>query len=68
MLKEMERAASKTFIWSDEKMFTVEAVTNKLNDVVYDLSSRDLLVNVRSHFRHQKPVTVMVWAGVALED
>ena len=29
MLRETEQAASKTFIWSDENMFTVEGVTIK---------------------------------------
>ena len=46
MLREIEPAASKIFIWSDKKMSTVEAVTNKQNDRVYALSSGDLPVNV----------------------
>ena len=65
MLQEMERAAGKVFIWSDEKMFTVEAVTNKQNDRVYAKSSKDLSVNARSHLKRQKPASVMVWAAVA---
>ena len=47
------------------KMFTVKAVTNEQVDRFYALSSWDLLVDVRAHFRHQKPVWVMVWAAVA---
>ena len=46
MLREMQPAASKMFIWSDKKMSTVEAVTNKQDDRVYALSSGDLPVNV----------------------
>ena len=46
MLRETKRPASKIFISSDEKMFTVEAVTNKHNDRVYALRSGDLPVNV----------------------
>ena len=65
MLREMEKAASKAFIWSDEKMFPMEAVTNKQNDRDYAFSSRDLSVDVRSHFRLQKLASVMVWADVA---
>ena len=61
----MEGAASKIFIWSDEKMFTVEAVTNKQIKRFYVHSYRDLLVNVREHFRRQKPVGGIVWAAVA---
>ena len=60
MLQEMERAAGKVFIWSDEKMFTVEAVTNKQNDRVYAHSPGDLSVNVRSHLNRQKPASVIV--------
>ena len=65
MLQEMERAAGKVFIWSDEKMFTVEAVTNKQNDRAYAPTLWDLSVNVRSHLRRQKPASVMVCAAVA---
>lgn len=65
ILQEMKRAAGKVLIWSDEKMFTVEAVTNKQNDRVYAHSPGDLSVNVRSHLRRQKPTSVMVWAAVA---
>ena len=65
MFQEMERAAGKVFIWSDEKMFMVEAETNKQNDRVYAKSSKDLSVNTRSHLKRQKPASVMVWAAVA---
>ena len=65
MLRETERAASKILIWSDEKLFTVEAVANKQSKRFNARSSRDLLVDVRCHFRRQKPVWVMVWAAVA---
>ena len=44
MLIEMERTARNIFVRSDEKMFTVEAVTNKQIDSVYARMSRDLLV------------------------
>ena len=46
MLREMQPAASKMFIWSNKKMSTVEAVTNKQDDRVYFLSSGGLQVNV----------------------
>ena len=65
MLREMQPAASKMFIWSDKKMSTVEAVTNKQDDRVYALSSGDLPVNVWSQFRRKKPICDMVWAAVA---
>ena len=37
IFREMERAASKNFIWSDKKMSTVEAATNKQKYKVYAL-------------------------------
>ena len=64
ILRETEQAASKILIWSEEKMFTVEAVTSKKINSFFARSSRDLLVSVRSHFRRQKTVWVMVWAAV----
>ena len=65
MLRETERVASKIIIWCDEKIFTVEVVTNEQNDRVDANSSRDLSANVRGNFRLQKPVYVMFWAAVA---
>ena len=65
MLQEMERAADKVFIWSDKKMFMVEAVTNKQNNTVYAHSPENFSLNVRSHLRRQKPTSVMVYAAVA---
>ena len=68
MLKETERTASKIFIWSNEKMFTLEPVTVKQINRFYASSSRDLFANVRSPFKRQKPVSVMVWAAVASDE
>ena len=68
MLREMERAATKIFFWSGEKMFTVEAVTNKQNYKVYTHSSWDLWVNVRIHNRRRKAVSVMVLAANASDE
>ena len=65
MLREMEPAASKVFIWSNKKTSTMEAVTNKRNARVYALSSGDSQVNVWSQFRRKKPVCDMAYAAVA---
>ena len=64
MLREMEPAASKIFIWSD-KMSTEETVTNKQNNRVYAFSSGDSPVNVWIQFRRRKPVCDMVLATFA---
>ena len=46
MLTEMEPVASKIFIWSDKKLYRVEAVTNKQNNRAYTLNSGDSSVNI----------------------
>ena len=46
MLRGIEKAASKIFFRSDEKMSMVEAVNKKPNDRVYALNSGDSSVNV----------------------
>ena len=65
MLQEMERVADKVFILSDDKMVTVEALTNKQIDRAYAHSPENLSVNISSHLRRQKPASVMAWAAVA---
>ena len=65
MLRETERTASKIFIWSYEKIFMIEVVSIKQNKRFDARRSIDFLVNVRGHFRRQKPVWVTVWAAVA---
>ena len=64
MLKEIERAGQKAIIWSDEKIFTVQAVNNPQNDRVYAANPSDLPEGSRTHLRRQKPTGVMVWAAV----
>lgn len=64
MLKEIERAGQKSIIWSDEKVFTVQAVNNPQNDRVYAANPGDLPEGSRAHLRRQKPAGVMVWAAV----
>ena len=65
MLEEMERAGDRAVIWSDEKTFTAQAVTNSQNDRVYAVDPCNLPEGSRVHFRRQKPAGVMVWAAVA---
>lgn len=65
MLAEMQRAVGHVFVWSDEKIFTVEAVTNTQNDRLYAHNAGELPEGSRTHFRRMKPAGVMVWAAVA---
>ena len=56
----MQRAVDHVFIWSDEKIFTMEAVTNTQNDWLYTRDAGDLLECSRTHLRRIKPAEVMV--------
>lgn len=52
-------------LFSDEKIFTVEATTNRQNDRVLCPSVSNIPENIRYVGRSQKPASVMVWAGVS---
>ncbi len=64
LLKILKDGTMLPILWTDEKLFTVEAVHNVRNDQVLGTSKEALGINVLSHFRHQKPASVMVWARV----
>ena len=65
MLQAMRSAGDKVFIWSDEKIFTVEPQVNTQNDRVLATSSASVDPSIRTAYRRQKPAGVMVWAAVA---
>ena len=51
-------------LWTDEKLFTVQAIHNHQNDRIW-IPNKDMVPVKRcSSFRRQKPSSVMVWAGV----
>lgn len=52
-------------IFSDEKLFTVEAICNRQNDRILAKSTGDIPDSVRRVFRRQKPSSVMVWAAIS---
>ena len=56
-------AVDHIFICYDEKIFTVEAVTNTLNDKLYAVDA-DLLEGSHTRLRCMKPAAVKVWAAV----
>lgn len=60
MLQEIESVADKVLVWSDEKIFTVQAVVNSQNERVYAHSAQHLPEGCITHFRRQKPAGVMV--------
>jgi inhibitor of nuclear factor kappa-B kinase subunit alpha len=65
MADEIQGAGDKVFIWSDEKIFTVEAVANIQNDRFLATSSDAVPEGARKLFRRMKPAGVMVWAAVS---
>ena len=51
-------------LWTDEELFTVQAVHNHQNDQIYEVNKDDIPLNERLMFQRQKPASVMVWGGV----
>ena len=54
-------------IFSNEKLFTVEAAFNHKNDRVLSKSLQDIPSGLKKARRTQKPAPVMVWAAAPLE-
>ena len=52
-------------VFSDEKVFTVEAQFNHQNDRVLAKHSSDIPKDILTISHHQKPESVMVWAAVS---
>ena len=52
-------------VFSDEKMFTVEAQFNPQNDRVLARHSEDIPEDMLTVYRRQKAASVMVWAAVS---
>ena len=51
------------FLWTDKKLFTVQAVHHPQNNRIYAVNKSDIPLNNRLTFWKQKPASVMVWAG-----
>ena len=52
-------------LFSDEKLFTIEEVTNSQNDRIVSTSVKDIPEEVRFIPKCQKPASVMVWGGIS---
>lgn len=63
LLEKLRDGTQPPVLWTDEKLFTVQAVHNHQNDRIYAVNKRDIPLNDRLMFRRQKPASVMVWAG-----
>ena len=64
LLKKLLDDTQPTVLWTDEKLFTVQAIHNSQNDRVWTKNRDSVPVENRTSFRRQKPASVMVWAGV----
>ena len=53
-----------TILWTDEKLFSIQAIHNPQNDRIWTKNKESVPVELRTSFRRQKPASVMVWAGV----
>ena len=65
MFEKINSAGDKAFIWSDEKIFTVEPQINQQNDRILADGSSGVDPAVRDRVSPQRPADVMVWAAVA---
>ncbi|KAI6655362.1 hypothetical protein LOD99_2197 [Oopsacas minuta] len=54
-----------SFLFSDEKLFTIEEATNPQNDRIISSSISSIPEELRYVSRIQKPLSVMVWAGIS---
>ena len=55
----------KSILFTDEKIFNVEAAFNKQNDRIYARSSSEIPKNLKRMYRSHHPASVMVWAGAS---
>ena len=63
LVKKLVDGTQPQVLWTDEKLFTVQAVHNHQNDRIWLPDINMVPVERRSSFRRQKPASVMVWAG-----
>ena len=55
----------KSILFTDEKIFTVEAKFNRQNNRIYAKSTLDISISRRKVYRAHHPASVMVWAGAS---
>ena len=65
LLKLLKDCTQPTVLWTDEKLFTVQAIHNPQNDRVWSQNIGKIPAEKRIFFQRQKPASVMVWAGVS---
>ena len=68
LLQRFAPGSEEQILFSDEKIFTVEEVTNSQNDRILSKRSRNIPEKIKYIDRVQKPLSVMVWGGVSAES
>ena len=64
LLEKMMDGRQPPVLWTDKKLFTVQAIHNHQNDLIYAVNKEDIPLNVRIAYKRQKSASVLVWAGV----
>ena len=65
LLEQLQDGRLRNIVFSDEKLFSIQASFNHQNDRVLATDSRNVPDKHRRVFRTQKPASVMVWAAVS---
>ena len=66
LMEKLEDGMQPPVLWTDEKLFTVQAMHNHQNDQIYAVNKDDIPLNERLMFQRQKPASVVVWGWVTL--
>ena len=67
MLAELQRTVDQVFMWSDEKIFAVEAATNTQNGRLCARDAENMPEGSGTHSRRMEPARVMVWTVVVYD-
>ncbi|TLO71586.1 hypothetical protein FEG37_18500, partial [Acinetobacter baumannii] len=67
LLKRYAKGGHRKFLFTDEKIFTIEQHFNKQNDRIYAQSSKEASQLVDRVQRGHYPTSVMVWWGISYE-
>ena len=60
LLEKLEDGMQQPVLWTDEKLFTVQAVHNYQNNRIYAVNKDNIRLDERLTFQRQKPASVMV--------
>ncbi|KAI6647742.1 hypothetical protein LOD99_8583 [Oopsacas minuta] len=65
LLSRASQSVVNKILFSDEKLFTIQEVSNPQNDRITSSSVQDIPEQLRFIPRSQKPASVMVWGGIS---